>query len=262
MKRVNIRESFVGEPSPGQEFLNRSLGALGAETKDDEGSEALMLAVRGGELTIVIPAGLSDERAVEDAETIRGVLHLENERVVTFEIQAGATGAFYDDEPADLHRRRSADGSGGLSGITSGHDYMAGAAARSGTLETEGAATAGGPRVARDIMTSDPVTAKPAFTIQQAAELLVYHRISGLPVLDGRGKLTGIVSEADLIGKTGKTVKDVMTKEPVTVTGDDTLEHVAATMAQHKIKRVPVMDGKSLAGIISRADIVRWVATR
>ena len=261
MKRVNIRESFVGEPSPGQEFLSRTLNALGAESKDDEGSEALMLAVRGGELTIVVPAGLSDERAVQDAETIRGVLHLENERVMTFEIQAGATGAFYDDEPAAFHRRQS-EGSVGLSGITSGHDYMSEGVARSGTLETAGAAASGEPRLARHIMTRDPVTAKPAFTIQQAAELLVYHRISGLPVVDGRGKLTGIVSEADLIGKTGKTVKDVMTKEPVTVTCDDTLEHVAATMAKHKIKRVPVMDDKSLAGIISRADIVRWVATR
>src|SRR5688572_29118745 len=182
MKRVNIRESFVGEPSPGQEFLNRSLGALGAEREEDEGSEALMLAVRGGELTLVVPAGLPDERAVEDAETIRGVLHLENERVVTFEIQAGATGAFYDDEPADLHRRRRTDGSGGLSGITAGHDYMAGAAARSGTLDTAGAA-AGASRLARDIMTPDPVTAQPGLTIQQAADLLLYHRISGLPVL-------------------------------------------------------------------------------
>src|SRR5918995_4831633 len=107
MKRVNIRESFVGEPSPGQEFLSRTLNALGAESKDDEGSEALMLAVRGGELTIVVPAGLADARAVQEAETIRGVLHLENERVMTFEIQAGATGAFYDDEPAAFHRSQS-----------------------------------------------------------------------------------------------------------------------------------------------------------
>ena len=251
MKRVNIRESFSGEPSPGQEFLNRSLGAVGVAGVDDDGSEALLLAVRGGELTIVIPSGLADDRAVEQAETIRGVLHLENERVVTFEIQAGATGAFYDDEPADFHRRLSA--SGGLSGVSSGHDYMA-----SGAPRSPGTAA----RVARDIMTSDPVTAKPSHTVQDAAELLVYHRISGLPVLDGRGKLAGIVSEADLIGKQGKTVKDVMTKDPVTVTCDDTLEHVAATMAQHKIKRVPVMDGSKLAGIISRADVVRWVATR
>ena len=251
MKRVNIRESFSGEPSPGQEFLNRSLGAVGVAGVEDEGSEALLLAVRGGELTVVIPAGLPDSRAIEDAETIRGVLHLENERVVTFEIQAGATGAFYDDEPADFHRRRS--DAGGLFGISSTHDYMATGAPRPASS---------GALVARDIMTADPVTAKPSHTIQEAASLLVYHRISGLPVLDGRGKLTGIVSEADLIGKQGKTVKDVMTKEPVTVTCDDTLEHVAATMAQYKIKRVPVMDGKSLAGIISRADVVRWVASR
>src|SRR5688572_25786873 len=214
MKRVNIRESFSGEPSPGQEFLERSLGALGTASRDDEGSEALLLAVRGGELTIVIPSGLPDKRAVEEAETIRGVLHLENERVVTFEIQAGATGAFYDDEPADFHRRLSV--SGGLSGISSGHDYMATTAPRSAATDA---------LVARDIMTADPVTAKPSHTVQEAAGRLAYPRISGRPWLAGRGKLTGFASAADRIARRGRTGKPVMTRDPGPAFWGRTREH-------------------------------------
>src|SRR5919197_1297649 len=99
MKRVNIRDAFVGEPDRHQEGLSNVL---------DEGLEALLLAVRGGELTVVVPAGTDDPRAVPAAECLRGVLRLENERVLTFEIQAAATGAFFEDEPAALHRRRQA----------------------------------------------------------------------------------------------------------------------------------------------------------
>ncbi|HEU5318815.1 MAG TPA: CBS domain-containing protein [Chloroflexota bacterium] len=254
MKRVNIRDAFAGDPNPGQEGLAQERGHLAA---DDEGSEALLLAVRGGELTVVIPAGLPDEHAVDDAECIRGVLRLENERVFTFEIQSGATGAFYDDEPATLHRRRQSGGSGGLSTVSSGHDYMA-------DPRTGGAATGtpGKPRVARDVMTTDPITARPDQSLQEAAELLLYHRISGLPVLDKKDQLVGVVSEADLIGKQGKSVAEVMSKHPITVSADDPLELVATTMSAHHIKRVPVLDGGKLAGIISRADVVRWVAGR
>jgi CBS domain-containing protein len=249
MKRVNIRDAFVGEPNPGQEGLGRELGR---RDREDEDSEALLLAIRGGELTVVVPAGLPEERAVDDAEVIRGVLRLENERVLTFEIHAGATGAFYDDEPASLHRRRESGGSGGLSTVSSGHDYMTDA--RSGASAK--------PRVARDVMTADPVTARPDQTPQEAAELLLYHHISGLPVLDKQGQLVGVVSEADLIGKQGKTVAEVMSKHPITVSAEDPLELVATTMSAHHIKRVPVLEDGRMTGIISRADVVRWVAAR
>ena len=247
MKRVNIREAFVGEPNPGSDGLTglRSdvLGRLGGEL-DEDGSEALLMAVRGGELTIVVPAGTADGRAAEDAEVIRGSLRLENERVLTFEIHAGATGAFFDDEPASLHRRRQAGGgSADLSAIRSGHDYMAERA-----------------EVAQHVMTSDPVTARPEHTIQEAAELLLFHHISGLPVLDEKGALVGVVSEADLIGKQGKTVADVMTREVVSVDAGTRVEEIATTMAHRQIKRVPVVQDGRVVGIISRADVVRWAA--
>ena len=241
MKRVNIRDAFVGEPNAGQEGLSQ---------EHNQGSEALLLAVRGGELTVVIPAGTDDGRAVQEAECIRGVLRLENERVMTFEIQADSTGAFYEDEPATLHRRRQASGGSGLSEIASTHDYMG---------DEPGAAGAR-PRRARDLMTADPITTRPDMPVREAAALLVYHRISGLPVLDSQGALVGVVSEADIIDKPGETVKDVMTRDVITVGADAGLEDVASTMTRHRVKRVPVVQDGLLAGIISRADIVRWVA--
>jgi CBS domain-containing protein len=235
MKRVNIREAFVGEPDRSQEGLS---------VVQDEGSEALLLAVRGGELTIVVPAGTDESRAIQEAECLRGVLRLENERVLTFEIQAGSTGAFFEDEPAALHRRRQQESGVDLSAIGGSHDYMAVQA-----------------RLARDVMTPNPITVRPDQTVREAADLLAYHHISGLPVLDAAGALVGVVSEADIIAKQGQTVGDIMTRNVITVPADARVEEVAAIMAGERIKRVPVLQEGRLVGIISRADIVRWVAS-
>src|ERR687888_720950 len=136
MKRVNIRDAFVGEPDRHQEGLSNVL---------DEGLEALLLAIRGGELTVVVRAGTDDARAVQAAECLRGVLRLENERVLRFEIQAAATGAFFEDEPAALHRRRQAADGVDLAAIPGSHDYMAGPR----------------PVSAREAMTPDPITVRP-----------------------------------------------------------------------------------------------------
>ena len=235
MKRVNIRDAFVGEPDAGQE---------GMAGERDEGLEALLLAVRGGELTFVVPAGTEDDRAAQRAECLRGVLRLENERVLTFEIQAESTGAFFEDEPAALHRRRQAGGSVGLSTVQGSHDYMA------GTRKVS----------AREVMTADPVTVSPEAPVREAAQLLAYHRISGLPVVDGEGNLVGLVSEADLIGKPGQTVGEIMSRNVITAAADTPVEDVAALMVRQRIKRVPILQEGRLAGIVSRADVVRSVA--
>jgi CBS domain-containing protein len=241
MKRVNIRDAFVGEPNRHQEGLSNV---------DDEGLEALLLAVRGGEVTVVLPAGTDAAAAVPVAECLRGVLRLEHERVLTFEIQAAATGAFFEDEPAALHRRRRAAGGGDLSAIGDAHDYMAAGGAPGGAP----------PRRAGDAMTPDPVTAGPDLPVRDAADLLVYHRVSGLPVLDGAGALVGVVSEADIIGKRGATVGEIMSREVVAVAPDAGLEEVAALMTGRRVNRVPVVHEGRVVGILSRADVVRWAA--
>src|ERR1041385_6957249 len=86
MRRVNIQAAFLGEGGD-------------SDTGDEEG---LALSVRGGEVVFVLPAGTSEDRAVQAASTLRGSLRLETGRVLTFEIHDGAVGAFFADEPGDL----------------------------------------------------------------------------------------------------------------------------------------------------------------
>lgn len=230
MRRLNVRDAFMGEPS-----------GLPDPGGDDEGDEALVLAVRGGEVVLVIPAGTAEDDAVERAAIVRGTLRLENERVLTFEIQDGAVGAFYEQESADLFRRRQETGSAGLSSIGS-----------AGSL-------ASSPRLARDVMTSSVITVSPDVSLPEVTRLLTYHNVSGFPVCDD-DKLVGVVSEADVISKVGSHVREIMTEEVISVTEDTTLDQIAKLMAARRIKRVPVVRAERLVGIISRADLVRAMA--
>lgn len=115
--------------------------------------------------------------------------------------------------------------------------------------------------VARDIMTKEVITVGRATTVKNLAKTLVENRISGAPVTDPSGKILGIVSEADIVSKRGKQVKAIMSKKVITVTEETPVEEIAQVMTTHKIKRVPVMSGKKLVGIVSRADIVGAVAS-
>ena len=117
-------------------------------------------------------------------------------------------------------------------------------------------------RRAHEIMTTTLVTTSPHATVEEAARLLVEHRISGMPVLH-EGRLVGIVTEADLTGVTpGEAwVGDLMTREIISVTPDTPVPEVASLLAEHRIKRVPVVEADgTLVGLISRADIVAWIA--
>ncbi|MBI2756316.1 MAG: CBS domain-containing protein [Chloroflexi bacterium] len=119
------------------------------------------------------------------------------------------------------------------------------------------------PVTAQDIMSTEPITVTPQTTIHEAAELLAEHRISGLPVCDYRDALVGVLSEYDLIARSGKTVGDIMSRDVVSVPTSATLETVRALFVSRRLKRVPVVgeDGR-LAGLISRADLVRELAYR
>lgn len=144
---------------------------------------------------------------------------------------------------------------------------------------------------AMDVMTTDVITVDPDMTIQALATLLAERGISGAPVVDSSGRLVGIISEGDLLHRAeigtahrhrdrrrswwldhfasehareyvkshGRAVRDIMTRDVVTVTDDTDLGNVAALLEAKRIKRVPVMHGGQLVGIISRANIVRAV---
>lgn len=145
--------------------------------------------------------------------------------------------------------------------------------------------------LARDIMTTDVVTATPTTTVGEIAATLTERRISGLPVVDSEWRVLGIVSEADLmrrseigtgthrawwvtllddaaslarefVHQSGIHAADVMNRDVLTVSEDSSVYAVADLMDSHNVKRVPVLRDGRLIGIISRSDIVRLLAMR
>ncbi|MBX9752355.1 MAG: CBS domain-containing protein [Roseococcus sp.] len=138
----------------------------------------------------------------------------------------------------------------------------------------------------KDLMTPNPLVIAPETPVIAIAELLASRGISAVPVVDSEGVPQGIVTEGDLIRRLadrppgargwflkvlgssapqverfakahGKTAQDVMTKELVTVSETETVEHIAQLMEQKNIRRVLVMQGNHLVGIVSRADLLR-----
>jgi CBS domain-containing protein len=113
---------------------------------------------------------------------------------------------------------------------------------------------------AKDIMTRDIITVNPTMSVKTLAMTLIKNQISGAPVAGKDGKIVGVVSEADIVAKKGKDVKAIMSKKVISVSEDTTVEEIAQLMTTHAIKRLPVMNGGKLMGIVSRADIVSAIA--
>ena len=113
---------------------------------------------------------------------------------------------------------------------------------------------------AKDIMTRDIVTVSPTMTVKSLAMTLIKNQISGAPVAGKDGKIIGVVSEADIVAKKGKDVRAIMSEKVISVSEETTVEEIAQLMTTHAIKRLPVMNGGDLIGIVSRADIVSAIA--
>ena len=144
---------------------------------------------------------------------------------------------------------------------------------------------------ANDVMTSQVVSVESDSTVSTVADLLVKHRISAVPVVDD-GKLVGIVSEGDLVRRAeigtephhhrswwlnifsdnaslaseytkshSARVADVMTRNVATVAEITPLSEIADLLEKKRIKRVPVMRYGEIVGIVSRANLVRALAT-
>jgi len=113
---------------------------------------------------------------------------------------------------------------------------------------------------AKEIMTREIITVGPTMTVRKLALTLIKNQISGAPVAGRNGKIIGVVSEADIVAKKGKDVKAIMSKKIISVDEETAVEEIARLMTNQKIKRVPVMRGDNVVGIVSRADIVSAIA--
>jgi CBS domain-containing protein len=112
----------------------------------------------------------------------------------------------------------------------------------------------------KEIMTTPVVTAGPDTSTRDVAQLLTRHRISGVPVTDQDGAVVGLVSEYDLLVKQGAMAREVMSPTVISVTEDTDVEDVRALLVDMRIRRVPVVAGKQLVGIVSRSDLVELLA--
>jgi len=146
----------------------------------------------------------------------------------------------------------------------------------------------------RELMTTDVIAFKPSDKVHQVAETFRSNRISGAPVIDDQSKVIGVISEADIMKLTATvpfpdidplnpfpvfsltayrkkvekipdeietlfegSVKDVMTKDPVTISPDDSVLDAARLMHKDDFNRIPVVDDEGkLVGLIARADII------
>ena len=114
--------------------------------------------------------------------------------------------------------------------------------------------------LARDIMTRDVITVSSATTVKNLAKILIQNQISGAPVVDEGGKILGIVSDADIVSKKARQVRSIMSKKVISIEEETPVEKIARLMTMHKLKRLPVIRGQKLVGIVSRADIVGAIA--
>ena len=104
----------------------------------------------------------------------------------------------------------------------------------------------------------NPVTISQEAMVEQALEIMESQKLRHLPVVDPKGNLVGIVSEKDLLRARGEeAVREVMTREVITVTEYTALEEAARIMADHKISSLPVMRHGKLVGIITETDLFR-----
>jgi CBS domain-containing protein len=114
----------------------------------------------------------------------------------------------------------------------------------------------------RDVMTRQTITVRSAQPVALAAELMLHHRHTSLPVVDGDSRLVGIVSEADILAvpqagrSAAATVGRVMTTTPITVDVGTTVGEARALVADRGLRTVPVIDGDRLVGVLSRSDLV------
>lgn len=119
------------------------------------------------------------------------------------------------------------------------------------------------PRKASDIMMTTVVTIAPEAKLTEAIKLLLQHAISGLPVVDDQGHLAGIITEHDIMNfafsgnAAHTTVAEAMTREVISFSPDTPIETLINYCAKHRIRRVPIVQGKKIVGLVSRRDILR-----
>lgn len=141
-----------------------------------------------------------------------------------------------------------------------------------------------------DVMVRELVTVTPDTDVAEAVRLLGEYDVSALPVVDDNGTLVGIISEGDLLRREeigtekhrpwwleaitpaatlahefakshGQRVEEIMSTDIVSASEDTPLDEIAALLEKHRIKRVPIVRGDTLVGVVSRSNLIQALAS-
>lgn len=118
---------------------------------------------------------------------------------------------------------------------------------------------------AREIMTGDWICASEDDTLVDVARALKEHGVGSMPICGEDNQLKGMITDRDIVlkciaegGDPAKTTaRDLAQGKPVTIGADDSVEEALRTMGEHQVRRLPVIDGHDLVGIVSLADVAR-----
>jgi CBS domain-containing protein len=114
----------------------------------------------------------------------------------------------------------------------------------------------------KEVMTANVISFREDTPIAELAEQLLTHRITGAPVVTAEGFVVGIVSEVDVFTKQGATAADIMSPRVISITEDTGIDDAARLLAGQRIRRLPVLRGGKLVGLISRSDVLDFFASR
>jgi CBS domain-containing protein len=116
----------------------------------------------------------------------------------------------------------------------------------------------------RDLMTENPSSCERGTPVAEAAKVMARENVGSVPVVEG-GRLLGVVTDRDLVVRLlaegrdpqSTTVGEIASTEPVTLSPDDELDKALQLLARHQVRRLPVVEGERLVGIVAQADIAR-----
>jgi CBS domain-containing protein len=122
----------------------------------------------------------------------------------------------------------------------------------------------------KDLMTPKPAVCRPEDTASQAATLMKQQDCGAIPVVGDGGKLVGIITDRDIVlrvvaaGKDPRStpVSEVMTADPVTLAPDSNADEAEKLMADRQVRRLPIVEGGRLVGIVVTAQLARRVDAR
>ena len=118
----------------------------------------------------------------------------------------------------------------------------------------------------KEAMNKNVKATRPDTTIREAAKTMTENRIGSLVIVSPAGNVIGILTERDILmdvvveGKDPRktTANEIMTKDVITITPDETLEDAADLMTRNKIKKLPVVEDDVLIGIVTASDLVKY----